>query len=506
MDSTKRIIINTSAQYIKAVINICLSLYATRLVLQALDIDDYGIFSVVGGVVAMLGFVTNALIVTTQRYLSFYHGKGDTCYVRQIFKNSLFLHIVFAVVLSVILASLCSWLFDSVLNICLQRLDAAIHVYYITIAILATTVVTAPFKSIFIARENIVFISIVDVCDGVIKFLMAILLLHVTLDRLVFYAYMMLFVQMANLLAFAFYALCRFDECDIMIRWKDIDREIQKQLIGFLGWTCYGAGAVAGRNQGTAVVLNHFCGTGINAAYGIATHVYGAIAFIVTSLLNAMNPQIMKAEGSDNRQHSLTLAMQQSKFSTAILAIVIIPIIAEITSILDYWLVDVPPNTGMFCVFILVSFIIDQTTLGLNAANQATGDIRLYTLITYTPKLLFLPVIWWMLAGGCSPMEVMALFAAVELLVAVIRLPYSKWKLGLNIRTYIAKVVVPLLPLIVLSVAASLACACFLHFPLRFLLTLFVGGLTGIMATWRFTLTRQERDYAKHLFHFSRNS
>ena len=499
MDATKRIIINTLAQYIKSILNIGLSLYSTRLVLKALDIDDYGIFAVVGGVVAMLGFVTNALIVTTQRFISFYHGKGDRLYVRRIFSNSLFLHIIFAIVLAIILIVLKNWLFGTILNIAPVRIEAAIYVYYVTISVLVTTIITAPFKALFIAKENIIYISIIDVFDGILKLLLAFWLLYINSDKLIFYAFMMLGVQLVNFLAFSVYAVTCFDECSAIIRPKDIDKSIQRQLIGFAGWTCYNAGAVVGRNHGTAVVLNHFCGTAINAAYGIAAHVYGAIAFIVTSLLNAMNPQIMKAEGRAERQQALMLAMQQSKFSTAILSIVAIPIICEIPEILNVWLVEVPPYTTMFCVFILIGFVLDQTTLGLNAANQATGNIRAYSLLTYTPKLLYLPAIWIMMNCGWTPIEVMVFYVAIELFVAMIRLPFSKIKLGLSIRTYLRKVLLPLIPLILISSLTSLLCVYVLQFPMRFLLTFVIGGSAGLLTAWFFTLTANERNYVKKL-------
>ncbi|MBQ1656985.1 MAG: potassium/proton antiporter [Rhodocyclaceae bacterium] len=188
-DPTRRIIVNTIAQYAKAIVNIGLSLYSTRLILDALSISDYGIYAVVGGVVAMLGFITNGLVVTTQRYISFYHGRGEQSFVGKVFTNSLFLHIVFGLAIGLVLLLLKDWLFDGVLNIPVQRVETAGNVYLITIAMLFITIVTAPFKALFIARENIVYVSAVEVCDGIIKLLFAIALTFVTADRLMVYAF-----------------------------------------------------------------------------------------------------------------------------------------------------------------------------------------------------------------------------------------------------------------------------------------------------------------------------
>lgn len=473
-----------------------LSLYSTRLVLKALEIEDYGLYAVVGGVVAMLGFITNALIVTTQRYISYNYGRGDASYTKKVFANSFLLHVCFGVIMVALLFGLEKWLFAYVLNVNPLRLLTAIQVYHVTAIILFVTIVTAPFKALLIARENIIYISFIDVCDGLVKLLLALFLLHVSSDRLIYYAYMMLGIQFINLVAFSGYAVLRYDECSVVVHRKDIDKDILRQLVGFAGWTCYGAGAVAFRNQGTAVVMNHFWGTAINAAYGIAMQVYGAIAFIVSSLLNAMNPQIMKAEGQNDRQHALSLAMKQSKFSTAILSIVAIPVIVEIPSILVFWLDEVPPHTAMFCSLILLSFICDQMTLGLNAANQATGKIRTYTLLTYTPKLLYLPVIWLLLKQGCTPVDIMIFYTFIEIFVAVIRLPYSSVRLGLSIKSYCAKVLLPLLPLFLISVTVCFGCVNLLHFPFRFLLTFLIGGLSGVIAIWFSVFSAQERGYA----------
>ena len=159
MEPQKRVIVNTGAQYTKAILNTLLSLYSTRLVLDALQVTDYGIYAVVGGVVAMLGFITNALLVTTQRYVSYYHGQGNSGYVKKIFSSSLFLHIVFAGVIALVLLLIKGWLFNDVLNIPSDRISTARQVYDVTIAMLVVTILIAPFKALFIARENIVYIS-----------------------------------------------------------------------------------------------------------------------------------------------------------------------------------------------------------------------------------------------------------------------------------------------------------------------------------------------------------
>ena len=170
MTNSNRIIINTMAQYTRTIINVCLSLYSTRLILSALGQSDYGIYSVVAGVIAMMSFITNALVVTTQRFLSIYHGKNDPQKIRQIFGNSMLLHILIASILGVVLFCLGSWITHDFLNIVVERQQAAWYVYNAAVVMLMLTFITAPIRALFIARENIVYISIVDVVDGILKF------------------------------------------------------------------------------------------------------------------------------------------------------------------------------------------------------------------------------------------------------------------------------------------------------------------------------------------------
>lgn len=489
MEPVKRMIVNTSAQYVKSLVNIVLSLYSTRIVLEALEISDYGLYSVVGGLVAMLGFMTNALVITTQRYMSYYYHE-NVAYVKKLFVNSLFLHLLIGGGLSLVLLLPQDWLVNNVLNIPADRIQAAVYVYGITIFMLFVTIVTAPFKALFIARENIVYISVVEVCDGILKLLLAFCLLGVTVDKLLFYAGMMALIILVNFFAFAIYSLLHYEECTIKIRRCDIEKDSLRRLMGFAGWTTYGMGAVAARNQGTAVILNCFFGTVINAAYGIAFQVQSAVSFVATSIYNAMNPQIMKAEGAGEREKASFLAARESKYSAILMSVVIVPLIMEMPSVLDWWLKDVPEGSVLFCRSILVAFLCDQMTYGLHTLNQALGNIRVYTLMVYTPKLLTLPLIWLLLRHGADVWTAMCVYVGIELLVAVFRLPYLKYTAGICVWRYLKKVIAPLLFLCGILVSVGYLCM-FLGFG--FWTSLFVMSVSGVLLVWFVILDEGER-------------
>ena len=497
MEPVKRIVVNTVVQYVKAFFNICLSLYSTRLILDALSVSDYGVYSVVGGVVAMLGFVTNALVITTQRYVSYYH--ANIGYVSRLFSNSLLLHLLIGIGLGVVLLIPGDWLVGKVLNIEESRLLAASHVYALSVLMLFITILTAPFKALFIARENIVYVSIVEMSDGVLKLALAVWLMFVSADKLLVYAYGMALILLVNFFAFAIYAVIRFEECHVLIRKRDIDKDCLMRLMGFAGWTTYGMGAIATRNQGIAMIFNHFFGTVINAAYGIAFQVYGAVSFVATSVLNAMNPQIMKAEGEHDRAKVLFLAARESKYSSMLMALVAIPLTVEMPAVLGWWLKETPEGTVLFCRAILVGFLLDQLTYGLHTANQALGKIRNYTFLIYTPKLLVVPMVWLLLRNGFGVHEAMWLYVGVELLMSFVRLPFLKHTAGLCVWSYVTQVFLPLLPSCAVLCGVSLLCGYYGVAQCSVFLAILLPILAGGIAVWCFTFDRKERNYVKSL-------
>ena len=495
MNASKRIIVNTVAQYGKSVINILLSLYSTRLVLNALNVNDYGIYSVVGGVVGILGYLTNSLVVTTQRYLSFYHGQGDIKKTQALFINSILLHLLIGLIFVGILMLLEDFLINHFLNIDSCRLEAARLVYVATVLMMFVTVITAPFKALFIARENIVYISSVEVCDGLLKLCLALSLFVIGFDKLMFYAYGMAIILVVNLLAYVVYAELKYKESHIIFSRRVVNRQYINQLLGFAGWTTYGMLAGMCQTQGLSIVFNKFFGTAINAAFGIGMQVNGAVRFVSTSVLNAMNPQIMKAEGMGDRDKMLRLASKESKFSTALMLMISIPIIAEMPDILKFWLKIVPPHSVLFCRTLMLTFLFDQFTMGLHSANQAIGKIRSYSLLTYTPKIMIIPLACFILLLNESLLWVMVMYAATELMVSLFRIPFLHKTAGLNMREYLKSVVLPLIPIIVCEGSVCLLFVLGLDCPYRFLLTLAVACSAGIASMYFFSLNNDERTF-----------
>lgn len=505
MTSSQRIVVNTAAQYTRTIINVCLSLYSTRLILAALGKTDFGIFSVVAGVVAMLAFMTNALVSTTQRYLSFHHGKGDKEALSRVFGNSMLLHIVIGIGTLVVMGALTYPILFSLLKIEAGREMAAVAVYLSAVVMLMLTFLTAPFRALFIARENIVYISVIDVLDGILRLLIAIFLTYmVSYDKLVSYAVLLIGISVFNLMAFAIYALKHFEECHIP-KWSEWDNGFIRDLSGFAGWTIYSTGCIVARTQGIAIILNRIFGSAINAAYGIALQVTGAINFVAQSILNAMSPQIIKAEGGGEREKMLYLSETASKYATLLMGLVAIPLIVEMPAILQFWLKEVPDHAVMFCRFVLIASICDQTTIGLGVANQAIGNIRDYSLVVNTIKVLTLPVAWLCLYFGLPVESVMWSYVGIEILCALTRLPFLKITGGLQIGHFIIHVFGhSFFPLCIMT-AVCLAMVRWVEIPYRFLLTIIVSILIGCVAIWFTAINQTEKNIILKALPWKRN-
>ena len=498
MTNSQRIIVNTIAQYTRTIINVCLSLYSTRLILSALGQNDFGIYSVVAGVVAMLSFVTNALVITTQRYLSFHHGKNDLNQVRKVFGNSWLLHLFIGLLITIILGTIGPWITQNFLNIEEVRRGAALVVYFAAVVMVLLTFITAPIRALFIARENIVYTSFIDVLDGVLKLLIAILLSKVTHDHLISYSVLLTCISIFNLLAFAIYAAIKFPEFHLP-KLRELDKQYIKGLSDFAGWTIYSTGCIIARNQGISVVLNLFYGTIVNSAYGIAIQVSGAVQFVSTSIINAMNPQIMKAEGAGQRERMVRLCEFESKYAFLLLAMLVIPLIAEMEVILTFWLGDIPEHAVMFCRFILIAALCDQISIGWTSANQAIGKIRTYNIIFYTLKLLVIVIAWWSLKQGLPIVSVMWGYVSIELIGSFVRLPLMKHTANIPIIPFFKNVFLHIVGPLVTMVVICYISITYIETPYRLIITFSISLVAGALAILGLALSKEEKQYIKSI-------
>ncbi|MBV4356907.1 oligosaccharide flippase family protein [Pinibacter aurantiacus] len=458
MKASSRVIFNTGVQYARTFIGACIALYSSRIILKSLGASDYGIYNLVAGVVTFIGFINLALSSTTQRYLSFYHGKNNEKLQAKIFTNSVIIQFVVGLVLALTMFSLTPLIFHKLLNIPTDRMAAAIAVYYSMIAVVFFSLITVPYTATLIAHENILFSSIVQIVESILKLIVALSLLFILKDRLIYYGIMMAAIIVIDFFAYTIYCRKHYKECR-HISLKLFDKKLLKEIFYFSGWMIYSAVCIVGRTQGIAVIFNRFFGTLINAAYGIAQQLSGQAAFVSSSLLNAIRPQIIKAEGGLNRERMLRLAEIASKFSFLLLAMVVIPAVFEMKTILSIWLAEVPAHAIVFSQIMLLSILMDQLTVGLAFANQAIGNVKKYSFAINTIKLAAFPLAYLSLKFNGSPTSAMMCLLLVETLSSILRLFFLRNVEGLQISSFVKKVFL----LEIFPVASIVATSWFCH-------------------------------------------
>ena len=493
---SKRIVLNTMVQYIRTVFSILISLFSTRLILEALGVNDYGIYTLIAGLVLMLSFITNALTTTTQRYISFYMGEGRINKSKELFNTTLILHIFLGLFIAIIIEILGFFFIDGFLNIPYERIIAAKIVFHFATLMLIISFVTAPFRALLIAHENIIFISIIDFADSILKLVIALSLIHFNTDKLIIYGILMTVISIFNFTSFAFFGYRNYEECTV----PDLNTFNKKQVLeltSFAGWTIYSTGCIIGRTQGVAILINKFFGTIVNASFGIALQINASLNFMSRSLLNSMNPQIMKSEGEGNREKMLRLSEILSKFSFLLLAMIVIPSIFEMNQLLKLWLKNVPQYTEYFCQMMLVAAILDQITIGLGSANQAIGNIRLYSIVVNTTKLLTVPVAFISLKLGYSIYSIMYVFVGFELICSVSRLIFLKNSANISISGFINRVFLKaILPTLTLILTCWIIVSYF-NFNYRFIVTFISSSIAFSISIYLFGLCNDEKNFVK---------
>lgn len=494
MNNSKRVAVNTLAQYGRTVFNMLLSLYTVRIVLATLGSSDYGIYTVIAGVTSMLAFMTNAMVSTTQRFMSYYQGKQDINKMKEVFSNSEILHLVVGVFFVVSLLSLKPFLFNGFLNIPNERTGAAIYIYVLVIIILFVTFCSAPFRALLVSHENIVYISIIDVLDAILKVILVSLLPYADYDKLILYGYILLLMQIVNFAAFSLYSFRKYTEC-ILPKISLFSRQYIRELLSYAGWVIYGMGCVVGRSQGIAIVLNRFLGTIANAAYGLGFQISSAVSTVSIAFLNAMRPQIVKSEGAGDRKRALRLSCMLCKFSFFLLSALCVPIAFEMPQILGLWLKDIPQYTVLFARMALIAGMVDTFTLGLSVTNEAVGNIRNYNIIISSMKLITLPTTWICLHYDLELVWVAIFYIAIEFVSAFSRIPFIHFTAGLGITAFLKNNCLRVLIPMTLFLIANVLIVSFMNMSFRFIITIVVSCSVYAISAFVWGLNGEEKNY-----------
>ncbi len=446
--NNKRIAKNTLLLYIRMIFTMLVSLYTSRVVLNTLGVDDFGIYNVVGGFVIMFTFINNAMSSSTQRYLNFELGSGNFSKLQNIFSTSVNIHIIISAIIIILAETIGLWFLYNHMTIPQERFEAALWVYQFAIMSTVVMVISVPYNAAIIAHEKMSTFAYISVIEVILKLLIVYLLSIFNFDKLKFYAVLMFCIQLIIRFIYGRYCNKHFEET----RYKRIwDVKLLKEMSSFAGWSLFGNLSSVLSTQGVNVLLNMFFGPIVNAARGIAVQIQQAINGFVLNFQTAINPQITKNYALGNIKYLHNLIFTSAKFSILLLLILSLPIFIETEQILQLWLKTVPTHTANFTRIILCIAIIDCTANALSIGAQATGKIKRYQITIGFIILLIVPVSYLTLKIKAVPEFVLYVHLGIAVIAQTGRIIFMKKLIQLPIKSFISKVYLPFLKVLTTS-------------------------------------------------------
>lgn len=436
MQSAQRVIKNTGFLYGKMLITIFISLYSTRLIFNALGVTDFGIFNLIGGIIAMLSFINGAMIIATQRYLSISLGAGDDNKLKSVFSSSVILHLIISLIVVLFLEISGLFFFDGFLNIPVDRIAAAKIVFQCSVISVFFTINAVPYDASINSHENMLFDALLGICESGLKLGIAIWLVYINIDKLILYGILIAGLTITVRIIKSIYCHRKYEECRIRIR-SHIEIGLLREMLSFAGWNAFSFFCNVLTTQGLAILLNLFYGIVVNAAYGIANTVNSNIRSFSTNMIRAIMPQITKSEGSGNRERMLRLSVFASKLSFFLLAFFAIPIILEMPFILRIWLNTVPENTVIFCQLILTISLMYQITIGTMTAVTSVGDIKAFQIAVGAVEIFNLPLAFVLIKLGLPAYFVFISSIFLEFIAGGLRIWFAHKIAGLDLKDFL---------------------------------------------------------------------
>ena len=436
-ENNKRIARNTLLLYFRMLFLMIISLYTSRIVLNALGVEDFGIYNVAGGVVAMFSILSGSLSAAISRFITYELGKNNILKLKVIFSSAITIQIGLGIVIVFFAETIGIWLLNTQMNIPIERMVAANWVLQFSIITFIINLISVPYNAVIIAHEKMSAFAYISIFEAIGKLLIAYLITISPIDKLIFYAILMCVVAIAIRLLYGYYCKRHFDECRFHFIWN---KQIFQQIFSFAGWNFIGASSAVLRDHGGNIIINLFCGPTVNAARGIAFQVNNAIQGFVSNFMTALNPQITKSYAVKNYTYMMTLIFQGARLSFYMLLLLSLPIIINTHYLLTLWLNTVPEHTVLFVRLVLIFAMSESISGPLITAMLATGNIRNYQIIVGGLQMLNLPISYILLSLGAIPETVLIVAVLISQCCLMARLYMLKKMIKLKIKDYLKKV------------------------------------------------------------------
>lgn len=494
----KRMAKNAGMLYIRMLLTMAVTLYTSRVVLQTLGIDDFGIYSVVAGFVTMLGFLNSAMSSATQRFLSFELGKPGDKDMRGIFSMSMNIHVLIAVFVLVLGETVGLWFVKTQMTIPADRILAAEWVFHFALLSFVFTILSVPYNALIIAHERMNVFAWVSIIDVMLKLLIVFMLSWFGMDKLILYAVLSLTVVFIIFMVYRSYCKNRFTESRFRLYW---DKQLFNIMLSYTGWNLWGNIAAVMSGQGVNVLLNIFFGPSVNAARAIAMQVSSALNSFVQNVQVAINPQIIKSYAVRDMAYMHQLVCYGAKYNFFVLLLFSLPVLNNIELILRIWLGVVPESTSVFAKLVIYSILIDSLSPPLMTAAQATGRIKLYQFAVGGILLINVPASYFILKKGGEPYTVFYVAIALSLIALLFRIYLISYLIEMKKRRYIVDSIVPVMSVAILVFAInSFIEIDFFSLLMNFVLSVLASGILVLMAVLIVGLKRNERIFLNQMF------
>ena len=472
-----------------------IGLFTYRVILKALGVTDYGVYSAVGGVVTMFMLVMNTVSGAISRYITVGLGKGDQEQLKTTFGTSLTIMAGFCLVIIILTETLGLWYLNTKMVIPPDRLETARIVLHTSLLVLVVNLMCIPYTAVITAHEHMDAYAYISVLEAVLKLAVAFAVWKSQGDRLAVYAWMLLLIAILVRLAYMWYSMRRFEEARTSFRYKGA---LIKEMGAFAGWNFIGSGTYMINTQGVNQLMNHFFGVRMNAARGVADKVEQIVRQFATNIALALNPQLTKSYVSGNKDYSFELVCKGSKYYFWVLIVIMIPFIMDAETILQLWVGEVPPEAALFTKLTLLCFLVDYTPNTLITLAQASGKVKRFYLLSSAVAILVFPVAWVLYANGAPAWTAYVLFIGFYILKAAVMLGVVHKDTGLPVGKYLKEAIGP-------AVVPSALVVLTVNFLRRllpqtwwtFLVLAAAGVVLMAVAVWAYGLTPGEKAFMK---------
>ncbi|MEE0979448.1 MAG: hypothetical protein UH625_08595 [Muribaculaceae bacterium] len=432
----KRIAKNTLFLYFRMIVVLGVTLYTSRVVLQTLGVDDFGIYNIIGGIVILFSFMKSSVTTAVQRYLNYALGKDDERYEQDVYSSSFLILGSLTLLLVVLLETVGLWFVNSKLSIPPDRMSDANIVYQLSVLCFAISTFRIPLDALVMAHERMSFYAYISIFETILKLGIAFMLMLVPANKLILYASLVLAVTLIVNAVYHFYCHRNFP---LRVSFKN-NPKVVKELMSFSGWNVFGSVADIGYQQGTNIVLNIFYGVAFNASMGIANQVKNATFTFIRNILVAANPQIFKTHSAGMLAEFASLVLRMSKFAYLLVLLVALPLIFNMEYILELWLGDLPPMCYEFCVLTIIFCIFDSLVGPLWTAAQAEGHIKKYQIITSCILLMNLPLTYLAYHFGAEPYALLQIQIVIVIISLIYRVTYLSSLKLIKLADYVREV------------------------------------------------------------------